>query len=135
MKNDRSKIFLFLDDQLQPIAELDAPTVFDLDTEKMVDGEHFLKIVSRSTTGKEGIKIIQFTVTNGPFIQVEGIKNKSILNGTVSLMINAYDKGNQKSFLINGSESPKTVPYWVWILILLFIGWAIYYEITSYSIS
>ncbi len=49
-------------------------------------------------------------------------------------MINAYDKGKQKSFLINGSETPKTIPYWIWILIILFIGWAIYYEITSYAV-
>lgn len=62
---------------------------------------------------------------------MEGLKNNVVVNGTISLMINAYDKGNQKSFLINGSETPKTIPYWIWILILLFIGWAVYYEITS----
>lgn len=62
---------------------------------------------------------------------MEGLKNNVVVNGTISLMINAYDKGNQKSFLINGSETPKTISYWIWILILLFIGWAVYYEITS----
>lgn len=134
MTKDRSKVFLFLDDEIQPIAELEAPTVFDLDTKKMVDGEHILKIISQSPSGSEGIKKIRFTVKNGPSIQVEGLKNNAKLNGTVSLMINAYDKGDQKSFLINGSETPKTIPYWIWILILLFIGWAIYYEITSYAV-
>ncbi|MGV0923913.1 hypothetical protein [Empedobacter tilapiae] len=74
--------------------------------------------------GKEGFKIIQFTVVNASLIQVEGIKYKAILNGIISLMINASDKGNQKK-LINGSETPKTIPYWIWVHISLFIGWDI----------
>lgn len=135
MTKDKSKVFLFIDDEPIPIAELDTPIVFDLDTKKIADGEHVLTIVSQSPSGKEGIKKIQFTVANGPSIKVEGLKNKDVVDGTLSLMINAYDKGNQKSFLINGSETPQTIPFWIWIIIILFIGWAIYYEITSYNIQ
>lgn len=135
MTKDKSKVFLFIDDEPIPIAELDTPIVFDLDTKKIADGEHVLIIVSQSPSGKEGIKKIQFTVANGPSIKVEGLKNKDVVDGTLSLMINAYDKGNQKSFLINGSETPQTIPFWIWIIIILFIGWAIYYEITSYNIQ
>ncbi|UOU97550.1 hypothetical protein MUU74_13730 [Chryseobacterium daecheongense] len=135
MTKDKSKVFLFIDDEPVPIAELDTPIVFDLDTKKIADGEHVLTIVSQSPSGKEGIKKIQFTVANGPSIKVEGLKNKDVVDGTLSLMINAYDKGNQKSFLINGSETPQTIPFWIWIIIILFIGWAVYYEITSYNIQ
>lgn len=135
MTKDKSKVFLFLDDEPAPIAELDTPIVFDLDTQKLADGEHVLRIVSRSPSGKEGIRKIHFTVENGPAIRIEGLKNKDIVNGTLSLMINAYDKGNQKSFLINGSETPQTIPFWIWIIIILFTGWAIYYEITSYNVQ
>ncbi|GAB0157744.1 cytochrome c [Chryseobacterium sp. Alg-005] len=135
MTKDKSKIFLFIDDEPIPIAELDTPIVFDLDTKKIADGEHVLTIVSQSPSGKEGIKKIHFTVANGPSIKVEGLKNKDVVDGTLSLMINAYDKGNQKSFLINGSETPQTIPFWIWIIIILFTGWAIYYEITSYNIQ
>lgn len=135
MTKDKSKVFLFIDHEPVPIAELDTPIVFDLDTKKIADGEHVLTIVSQSPSGKEGIKKIQFTVANGPSIKVEGLKNKDVVDGTLSLMINAYDKGNQKSFLINGSETPQTIPFWIWIIIILFIGWAIYYEITSYNIQ
>lgn len=135
MTKDKSKVFLFIDDDPAPIAELDTPIVFDLDTQKLTDGEHTLKIVSHSPSGKEGIRKIQFTVANGPAIRIEGLKNKDVVDGTLSLMINAYDKGNQKSFLINGSETPQTIPFWIWIIVIVFAAWAIYYEITSYNIQ
>ncbi|WP_374463726.1 cytochrome C [Chryseobacterium sp.] len=135
MTKDKSKVFLFIDDDPAPIAELDTPIVFDLDTKKLTDGEHTLKIVSHSPSGREGIRNIQFTVANGPAIRIEGLKNKDVVDGTLSLMINAYDKGNQKSFLINGSETPQTIPFWIWIIVIVFAAWAIYYEITSYNIQ
>ncbi|MDR6370533.1 hypothetical protein J2795_002245 [Chryseobacterium bernardetii] len=135
MTKDKSKVFLFIDDDPAPIAELDTPIVFDLDTQKLTDGEHTLKIISHSPSGKEGIRKIQFTVANGPAIRIEGLKNKDVVDGTLSLMINAYDKGNQKSFLINGSETPQTIPFWIWIIVIVFAAWAIYYEITSYNIQ
>lgn len=135
MTKDKSKVFLFIDDDPAPIAELDTPIVFDLDTKKLTDGEHTLKIVSHSPSGREGIRNIQFTVANGPAIRIEGLKNKDVVDGTLSLMINAYDKGNQKSFLINGSETPQTIPFWIWVIVIVFAAWAIYYEITSYNIQ
>lgn len=131
MTKDKSKVFLFIDDEPAPIAELETPIVFDLDTQKLTDGEHVLKIVSRSPMGKEGVRKISFIVANGPAIRVEGLKNKDVVDGTLSMMINAYDKGNQKSFLITGSETPQTIPYWIWIIVILFTAWALYYEITS----
>jgi len=135
MTKDKSRVFLFLDDDKRPIAELDTPIVFDFDTKKLPDGEHVLKIVSKSPLGAEGIRKINFTVANGPSISIEGLKNKDVVNGKLSLMINAYDKGNQKSFIINGSETPQTIPFWIWIIIILFVGWAIYYEITSANVQ
>ncbi|MDQ0780546.1 cytochrome C [Chryseobacterium sp. W4I1] len=135
MTKDRSKVFLFIDNDPHPIAELETPIVFDLDTQKLPDGDHVLKIVSRSPSGKEGIKKINFTISNGPAIKIEGLKNKDVVDGTLSLMINAYDKGNQKSFLITGSETPQTIPFWIWVIIILFAGWAAYYEITSSAVQ
>lgn len=134
MREDKSKIKLFVDDDLHPIAELVTPVQVELDTRKLTDGEHILKIISKSPTGKEGIRKIKFIVRNGPAISIEGLKDNSIVDGTVPLMINAYDKGNQKQFLIGGSETPQSVPSWVWILVVLFLGWAAYYLITNFSL-
>ena len=132
---EQSSLYLFLDDEPQPIARLDAPVKFDLDTTRLVDGHHTLKIVSRDPSGKEGIRLIPFEVRNGPAISIEGLKEDAIVDGIVPLMINAYGKGDQKSFLISGSETPQSIPYWIFILLILFVAWAVYYGITTSSVN
>lgn len=132
---DKSKIIVFIDDQEQPIASFSSPVNFELDTRKLVDGKHTLKIVSKDPTGKEGIRFIPFEIKNGPAIDVEGIKENAVVDGVVPIMINAYGKGDQKRFLIDGSETPKSIPSWVWILIIGFAGWALYYLFTYISIK
>lgn len=131
---DRSSILIFIDDEPKPIAEFVSPVNFELDTRKLVDGNHLLKIISKDTTGKEGIRIIPFEVRNGPAISIEGIKENAVVDGIVHMMVNAYSKGEQKKFLIQGSETPQSIPSWVWILIISFFGWALYYLIRYISI-
>jgi hypothetical protein len=132
---DKSTLFLFIDDEPRPIAELASPVAFELDTTRLVDGRHTLKIVSRDPSGKEGLRIIPFEVRNGPAISVEGIREDAVVDGILPLMINAYGKGDQKSFIITGSETPQSIPYWIFILLILFIGWAIYYGITTSTVN
>ena len=127
---DKSTIFIFLDDEEKPIAEFVSPVNFELDTRKMVDGKHTLRIVSKDPTGKEGLRLIPFEVRNGPSIAIEGIKENAVVDGVLPIMINAYSKGDQKTFLIQGSETPQSIPSWVWILIIGFAGWVLYYLIT-----
>lgn len=134
MKEDKSKIMLFIDDDVQPIAELLTPVQFELDTRKLTDGEHILKLVSKSPTGREGIRKIKFIVRNGPAIAVEGLSENGVVDGVIPLMINAYDKGNQSKFIIEGSETPQSVPNWLWILLIVFFAWAAYYLITNFSL-
>ena len=132
---DKSTIFIFLDDEQKPIAEFVSPVNFELDTRKMVDGNHTLKIVSKDPTGKEGLRVVPFEVRNGPSIAIEGIKENAVVDGVLPLMINAYSKGDQKTFLIEGSETPQSIPSWVWILIIGFVGWVLYYLITYLSMK
>src|SRR5215813_8144652 len=115
---DRSSVLIFIDDNPLPVASLKTPVSFELDTRKMVDGEHVLKIVSRGPNGKEGIKKIPFEVKNGPAIAIEGIKENAVVDGVLPLMINAYSKGDQTKFIIIGSETPQSIPSWLWILII-----------------
>ena len=133
MTKDKTNVLLFIDDNMQPIADLETPIVFDFDTSKLTDGEHILKIVSQSPSGREGIRKINFTVKNGPAISIEGLKDNDIVDGSFPLMINAYDKGNQKSFVIEGSETPQTIPVWMWVLIIVIAGWGAYYGITYFN--
>lgn len=132
---EKSKIYIFIDEEVKPVAELVSPVNFDLDTSKLVDGKHTLRIVSKDPTGKEGIRIIPFEVRNGPAIDIEGIKENAVVDGVIPIMINAYGKGNQKNFLIVGSETPQSIPFWIFILLILFVAWAIYFHITSSSVS
>jgi hypothetical protein len=127
----KSTVILFIDNEPKPIGEFEAPVKFELDSRKLTDGEHILKIVSKDPTGKEGIKLVPFTVRNGPAITLEGLNDKDVIDGVLPIMINAYGKGNQKQFLIDGSETPKTIPSWIWAGLIIFFGWAMYYILTS----
>jgi hypothetical protein len=126
-----SKVYIFLDDETIPIGEYTVPINFELDTRKLVDGIHKLKIVSKDSFGKEGIKEMPFTVRNGPAIAIEGLSDHDVIDGVIPLMINAYSKGDQKKFIIEGSETPHSIPAWLWVIIILFVGWAMYYAITE----
>ncbi len=130
----KSKVFIFLDDATRPVGEFEVPIRFDLDTRKLPDGEHSLKIVGKEPSGKEGIRIIPFTVRNGPAISVEGLNTNDVVDGVLPIMVNAYGKGDQKQFLIDGSETPRSIPTWIWALIIGFTGWAVYYAISNYNI-
>jgi hypothetical protein len=134
MKN-KSTLYLFIDDDPRPIAELLSPVTFELDTTRLVDGRHTLKIVSKDPSGKEGIRLIPFEVRNGPAISVEGLREEAVVDGILPLMINAYGKGDAKDFLITGSETPQTIPYWIFILLIGFVAWAIYYLVTSGAVQ
>lgn len=131
---DGSKVFIFIDNESQPVASFTAPVHFELDTRKLTDGQHELKIVSHATNGREGIRKIPFTVKNGPDISVEGIHENAVVDGIVPLMINAYSKGDQTRFLIRGSETPQSIPSWLWVLVLGVGVWVLYYFI-AYIVS
>ena len=132
---DQSTVFIFMDNDYKPMGEYKTPVNFELDTTKLVDGEHVLKIISKSLQGKEGIRKIPFTVRNGPSIAIEGISENTVVDGVLPLMINAYSKVDQKKFLIEGSETPHSIPAWLWMVIILFVGWAMYYFITSLNMN
>jgi hypothetical protein len=132
---DKSTVFIFMDDDAKPIGEFASPVNFELDTHKIVDGKHVLKIVSKDPAGKEGLRLIPFEVRNGPAIAIEGIEENAVVDGIVPLMINAYGKGDQKKFLITGSETPQSIPALFWILLIGFAGWSLYYLITYLSLA
>lgn len=131
----KGTVRIFLDDDPKPLGEFVSPVTFDLDTRRLPDGNHVLKILSQDTGGREGIRLIPFVVRNGPAIDVEGLRANDTVDGVLPLMINAYGKGAQDRFIIYGSESPRGIPSWVIILIILFVGWAIHYLVSFYSMK
>lgn len=133
MPEHNAKVYLYIDEEPHPIAELQTPVVFNLETTKLTDGDHTLKIVSKFDQ-KEGVKEIKFTVRNGPIIHIEGLRSNETVSGTLPLMLNAYDTGRKQSFIIKGSENPRTIPVWVWVLALVFVAWATFYILSNFSI-
>ncbi|TNE78872.1 MAG: cytochrome C [Bacteroidetes bacterium] len=133
MKTNHAKVTLFIDDVSDPIAVLSTPVEFELDTHKLTDGQHVLKIISKSADGPEGIRCIPFTVRNGPAIDIAGIKENTTVDGILPLMINSYDKGSQETFRLEGSETPQSIPNWLWIILISFLAWACFYFIQSFT--
>jgi hypothetical protein len=131
---DKSSILIFVDDAAHPLGSFKSPINFELDTRKLADGEHYLRIVSQDPAGREGLRKIPFIVRNGPDITVKGLKANEVVDGVLPIMISAYGKGDQKLFLIEGSETPRSIPNWVWVTHILFGGWAVYYLITQFSL-
>ena len=131
----KGRISVYLDDGADPIGTFVAPVTFDLDTRRLTDGNHVLKIVSKGAGNEEGIRLIPFVVRNGPAIDVDGLKENQTVDGIVPLLINAYGKGDQRKFILYGSETPRGIPAWVIVLMILFVGWAAYYLITYATVK
>jgi hypothetical protein len=128
---ENNSVRIFLDDEPKPFAEFKAPVRFVLDTTRLVDGAHRLRIISRSTDGKEGLKELNFQVRNGPAITVVGLKDGDIVDDKVPVLINSYGSERKDFFIVQGSETPKAIPSWLWAFLIAFIGWAIFY-VTMY---
>jgi hypothetical protein len=126
-------IKLFLDDETRPFAEFRPPVKFMLDTTKIPDGKHRLKIVAKSSSNVEGVKEIPFEVRNGPEIAVVGLKANEVVDDQVSITVNAYGSERRDEFVVTGSETPKGIPAWVWAIVIGFIGFALFYFIMYWT--
>ena len=129
----RNKINVFLDDEEQPFITLKTPVKFVLDTTKIPDGKHKLRIVAKSSGGSEGVKIIPFEVKNGPTISVVGLKEDDVISEEISVIVNAYGSEGKDSFVVYGSETPKGIPSWVWALVILFVAFFFFYLIMNWD--
>lgn len=133
LRGDGRTVRLFLDDEEKPFAEFSPPIKFMLDTTKIPDGKHCLKIVAKSSSNVEGIKKIPFEVRNGPEIAVVGLKANEVVDEQVSIIVNAYGSERRDEFVVTGSETPKGIPAWVWAIVIAFIGFALFYFIMYWT--
>lgn len=130
---DNRVIKVFLDDDPQPFASFAPPVKMVLDTTKIPDGKHKLKIIARSSDGVEGIREVPFVVRNGPEIQVVGLKDNETVDTQVPIIINAYGSETKDFFVIKGSETPKAIPAWVWVLVITFVAFGLFYLIMYWN--
>lgn len=132
-RKDNRIVKVFLDDEPKPFAEFAPPVKFVLDSTKIPDGKHKLKIVAKSSRGVEGIRTVPFEVRNGPTISILGLKDNEIIDTQTPITINAYGSETNDTFVIRGSETPKAIPAWVWALLIAFIAFGIFYTIMYWT--
>lgn len=130
---DNRVIKVFLDDNPQPFASFAPPVKMVLDTTKIPDGKHKLRIVARSSNGVEGVREVPFVVRNGPEIHVVGLKDNETVDTQVPIVINAYGSETKDFFVIKGSETPKAIPAWMWALVISFIAFGLFYLIMYWN--
>jgi|SRR5699024_3896775 len=126
---DHRVVKVFLDDDEHPFGEFEPPVEILLDTTRIPDGKHELKIVAKTSGLVEGVKIIPFEVKNGPEISVMGIKPNQVINTETPVTINAYGSETADRFIIRGSEDPKPIPAWMWALIIVFVAFGLFYVV------
>ncbi|WP_350291645.1 cytochrome C [uncultured Croceitalea sp.] len=131
--NIMDKVKIYLDDDPNPFVELDTPSKILFDTTKIQDGKHTLKFIAKSSSGKEGIKTIPFEVRNGPSISVIGLEENQVVEDKLPINVNAYGSERKEIFVVKGSENPKGIPIWVWVILLLFIGWGLHYLVLYWT--
>ena len=132
MKDSRV-IKVYLDDEEQPFAEFSPPVKFELDTTKIPDGAHTLRIVARSSRGVEGVRVVPFKVRNGPTISLVGLNDNDEVTQQIPITINAYGSETDDQFVIRGSETPKAIPAWVWAMVISFIAFGAAYAILYWT--
>lgn len=130
MTKNQQTVRLFMDDSPSPFAEYAPPVKIDLNTTHLVDGDHVMKVVARSSDGKEGVRLVPFTVRNGPSISVIGLDAGDTVSDIIPVTVSAYGSERTDSFVITASETPKPIPSWVWATLIGFIGWGAYYLIS-----
>lgn len=118
-------IRVYLDDAAEPIASYEPPARFQLDTRRLADGEHVLRLEATDAVGNVGVRTIPFTVANGPGITVTGLRAGSRVRGNVDIDVNAFSA--EEPFNPVRAESAGPIPVWTWVLIVIIGVWAMWY--------
>lgn len=130
------RIEVYLDTADTPFRVLTPPEKFDLDTKGIVDGPHELRFIAIDSSGTRSVRVVPFTVQNGPAIAVHGVSEGDTLSGSVSVLANAYGNQFGDEFEPLRMETPASVPTWAWVLFLGIIAWGAGYlalEISNHS--
>ena len=107
--------------ETEPLATYCPPATFQLDTTKMVDGEHRLRLSAVDALGTSGIRIVRFTVRNGPGITVTGLRDGSTVHGVLDIDVNSF--GGDEPFDPERAESHGPIPVWTWVMTAVVAAW------------
>lgn len=128
-----TRVVVYLDDDTQPLLTYEPPVQFDLDTSDLEDGRHRLRIEAYSETGEKGVRVIPFTVRNGPGIAISGLREDDNLNGTVPILINSYGGTGETQWEPSRAETPAPIPTWAWVLFITIVAFGLFYGIKMWK--
>jgi mono/diheme cytochrome c family protein len=129
----RNQIDIFLDDASSPLLSATPPLSFELDTSRLEDGPHLLRIEAYDAHGVKGIRTIDFSVRNGPGIAVSGIRQDDVLDGKIPVMVNAYGGTSAVDWEPAQAETPAPPPTWAWVLLIVLVAFGIFYGVQQWS--
>ena len=122
---------IFIDDQEQPDIDHVPPAVVTVDTRRLRDGEHRLRIEAQDATGDTGVRIVPFIVRNGPGITIFGLADGATVHGAITFGVNVF--GAEEPFVPGRAETRSPTPVWLWVLSLVIVAWSAWYIATEWS--
>lgn len=130
---EASRVEIYLDGDPEPVGTYRPPARFRIATEQLEDGPHTLRIAATDRSGHRGVRTIEFEVRNGPGIAVEGLRSGDVVEGEVSLLVNAYGGAHEENWEPGRAETPAPVPTWAWLIFLGAVAWAMFYAARTWS--
>lgn len=132
-REDYNRIEVYLDDDPEPIVTHRPPARFELDTTRLADGPHVLRIRAWDTGGQQGVRSVPFTVRNGPGIAVNGLSDDDVLEGSIRILVNAYGGRGETYWEPSRAETPSPIPTWIWVLFIVIVAFAAFYGVRQWS--
>lgn len=123
------RTLVYLDDETEPLLSHRPPVRFELDTSRLEDGGHRLRVEAYDSTGRKGVRTIRFTVRNGPGIAVDGVRDNDVLEGKIPILINAYGGAGEIDWEPSRAETPAPIPTWAWVLFIAIVAFGAFYGV------
>jgi mono/diheme cytochrome c family protein len=130
---DTSEVQVYLDANPSPIGIYRPPARFELDTTLLADGPHELRVEAIDQAGSRGVRRISFEVRNGPGIAVAGLRSGDVVQGRLSVLVNAFGPAYATTWEPGRAETPAPIPTWAWVLSLSVVAWAMFYAARQWN--
>lgn len=133
LREDHSRIEVFIDDEEEPMVSHSPPANFEFDTLQLADGKHVLRIGAYDSSGRKGVRTIPFTVRNGPGIAVSGLAEEDVLEGKIPIVVNSYGGARETHWEPSRAETPAPIPSLIWVLFIAIVAFAAFYGVQQWN--